>query len=251
MKRTLLEITREILSDMEGDDVSSYTDTVESQQVAEIVRATYDQIISGRDWPHLYRIFRLTSTFSGTPTRMLLPENVMDIKFVKYNCQRLGQNRDVWTEIKYLPPQEFLAMTEARDSTLLTVTDWDELESGVTIHAYNDRPPTYYTSFYENALIFDSFDEEMETNMRSIQSYCYGKIYPSYTMADNLYFPLPVDAYPYFIEEAKSTAFATLKQMPNPKAEQHAMTHRRRMSQEKWIIKQGVQYPNYGRPRAK
>lgn len=247
MKRTLLEIVREILSDMEGDDVSSYTDTVESQQVAEVVRATYDQIISGRDWPHLYRTFRPSTTFPGTLTRLMLPENVMDIKFVKYNKLKFGDNRDRYEEIPFKEPQVFFEITDARNNEADNVDVWFDQESGVMVNVYNDRHPTMYTAIGEASLIFDAFDDQFDELLRGSDCWIYGKLYPNYTMDDSLYFPLPIEAYPYFIEEAKSTCFLTLKQMPNALADRHATTHRRRMSQKAWTIRNGITFPNYGR----
>jgi len=38
-----------------------------------------------------------------------------------------------------------------------------------------------------------------------------------------------------------------LKQTPDQKAEQYAITGRRKMSQEAWKLKSGINYPNYGR----
>jgi len=58
---------------------------------------------------------------------------------------------------------------------------------------------------------------------------------------------MPVQMFSYLLNEAKSTCFAVLKQMPNAKAEQQAMSQKRRMSQEAWRIKNGITYPNYGR----
>ena len=51
----------------------------------------------------------------------------------------------------------------------------------------------------------------------------------------------------YLLNEAKSTAFLTLKQMANQKAEQQSVSQRRRMSQESWKITNGITFGNYGR----
>lgn len=59
-KYTLLDMTQDILSDMNSDEVNSIADTIESMQVAQIIKSTYYNIIDGRDWPHLYQMFQLT-----------------------------------------------------------------------------------------------------------------------------------------------------------------------------------------------
>lgn len=248
-KLTLLEMTQNILSDMEEDYVTSYTDTVASQAVAEIIKNTYDNIISGRDWPHLYKMFTLFAGSTNTPTRMTIPENVMDIKWVKYNKLRLNDTRDRFTEIPFVEPREFTARLDARNNDDGNVSWVIDPDSSIRLAVYNDRQPTMYTSFSEGAITFDAFfaDVEDSARMYSDNTACYGKIYPEIVMSDTLYFPLPIEAYQMLLEEAKSTAFLTLKQMPNQKAEQHSVTQRRRMSQKSWKIRNGITFPNYGR----
>ena len=45
-KMTLLEITQDIMSDMDSDNVNSINDSVEALQVAQVVKTTYYNIIS-------------------------------------------------------------------------------------------------------------------------------------------------------------------------------------------------------------
>lgn len=242
-------MVQNILSDMEEDVVTSYTDTVSSQAVAEIIKNTYDNIISGRDWPHLYKLFKLTATGNGTPTRMTLPDTIMSLDYVKYNKKRLGESRDRFTEIPFVEPRDFMRILDDRDDNddaIAIVTDPD---SQVPLNIYTDRHPTMYTSFSESSLTFDGYYGDVEAGPRltTDNTQCYGRLWPNIIMANSLYFPLPLEAYQMLLEEAKSTAFLTLKQMPNQKAEQHAVTQRRRMSQQAWTIRNGITYPNYGR----
>ena len=246
---TLLEMVQNILSDMEEDVVTSYTDTVSSQAVAEIIKNTYDNIISGRDWPHLYKMFKISSTGTNTPTRMLLPETIMSLVYVKYNKKRLGESRDRYTEIPFVEPQEFMRILDARDDSDDAIAIVNDPDSQVPLNVYTDRHPTMYTSFSEAALTFDGYYGDVENGARLFtdNTQCYGRLYPNIVMSDSLYFPLPIEAYQMLLEEAKSTAFLTLKQMPNQKAEQHSVTQRRRMSQQAWTIRNGIKYPDYGR----
>ncbi len=41
MRRTLLDMVQEILSDMDSDEVESIDDTVEAEQVVSILKSTY------------------------------------------------------------------------------------------------------------------------------------------------------------------------------------------------------------------
>jgi hypothetical protein len=58
---------------------------------------------------------------------------------------------------------------------------------------------------------------------------------------------LPIEAFPLLEEESKSTAFFTLKQMANQKAEQKANRQSKWLSRKAWRAAGGVKFQNYGR----
>jgi hypothetical protein len=248
--KTVGELVDDILSAMDSDPVTLYDDTVESRQVAQILETVYYQIIDGKDWPNLYSPFRLTQTGVSTPTHLTIPSGVMDIKYIKYDCKDVDDTKDKYTEIKWMEPKPFMDMLDARDSS---ATEIDQITdtSSILLNIYNDRAPVYYTSFDEQTIIMDSYDSAVETYLKTAKTQCYGKVYPTVTMADDFIFDLPPDAFSLLLAEAKAVAFAELKQIQNPKAEQFAVTQRRRMSQEAWRIRNGISYPNYGRSGVK
>ena len=59
MKRILLDIVQEIQSDLDLDEIESIDDTMESEQIVVIVKATYYSMISNRNWPHLRRSIQI------------------------------------------------------------------------------------------------------------------------------------------------------------------------------------------------
>lgn len=245
---TLLEMVQDILSDLDSDTVDSYTDTVESQQVAQIINTTYFNMIDGRDWPHLYTFFRLESnTASGTrPTHMTLPSSVIDVEYIKYDCAGVDDVDEKFRKMTFMEPPAFMDMLHNRKSTASNI---EEVlgNSGTVYNIYNDRPPQFFTTLGETTLIFDAYDGAVDDTLLVTKTQCYGKLYPSVTMDDDLLFPLPVNAYSMLLNEAKAVASLTLKQVPNPKAEQHSQTQRRRMSQAAWKLRNGITYPSYGR----
>lgn len=247
---TYLELVTDILSDMDSDTVTTILETVESTQVAQIIETTYYNIIDGRDWPNLYQMFRLTETSGSTPTHMTIGTTVMDFKYVKYNTRKITDTKDRYTEIQFLEPQEFMRIVDERNSGASNITQVTDA-SNIKINVFNDRAPIYFTSFNETVIIFDAFDTAVETFLKTAKNQCYGKVYPTVTVSDGFYFDLPPDAFSYLLNEAKSACFLTLKQQQNAKAEQNAVTQRRRMSQEAWKLRNGIQYPNYGRKSTK
>lgn len=246
---TLLEIVQDILSDLDSDEVNSISDSVESLQVSQIVKTTYFNIIDGKDWPHLYQFFQLEATDDvDQPTHMRLPDNVVDLSYIKYNKKETGDTYDKYTNITYKTPIEFMKILDARHndaSDITAVTD----DTGVTLNIINDTAPTYYTSFDNEHVIFDSFDSDIDDTLLAAKTQGYGKVYPTWTASDSFTPDLPTNSFSYLLNESKSVAFAVLKQTTNPKAEQHSVTQRRRMSQEAWRLQGGVTLPNYGRKK--
>ena len=48
-KQTLLEMTQHILSSMDSDSVNSYAETIESEQVATVIKDAYFNLINNLD----------------------------------------------------------------------------------------------------------------------------------------------------------------------------------------------------------
>ena len=90
----------------------------------------------------------------------------------------------------------------------------------------------------------------VDITLQNSQTQCWGKRSIAFTLSDTFTPDLPVQMFTYLLNEAKSAAFLTLKQMANQKAEQISVSQRRRMSQDAFKIEKGIKYPNYGRNRA-
>lgn len=246
-KMTLIEIVQDILSDMDSDEVNSINDSVESLQVAQIVKSTYYNIIDGKDYPWLYELFQMNTSGTLTlPTHMRLPETVIDLKWIKYNTKKATETKNRFTQIVYKTPEEFLNILDQRDSTD-TKVDIITDTTGIKLNVFNERGPAYFTSFDDDYLVFDAYDSAVESNLQNSKTQCYGKKSVAFTLSDTFTPDLPVQMFTYLLNEAKSAAFLTLKQMPNAKAEQISVSQKRKMSQEAWKITNGIKYPNYGR----
>jgi hypothetical protein len=177
---------------------------------------------------------------------MRLPETIIDLKWIKYDCKKPGETRNRFTKIIYKTPEEFLDITDQRlstDSKITVVTD----STGIKINVYDDRAPSCFTSFDDDFLVFDAYNSALESSLQNSKTQCHGKRSVAFTLSDTFTPDLPVQMFTYLLNEAKSAAFLTLKQMPNPKAEQISVSQKRKMSQEAWKISNGIRYPNYGR----
>ncbi len=246
-KMSLLDIVSEILSDMTSDPVNSISDTFESLQIAKIVRRTYFNLHSERVWPHTGRLFKLTASGDAAkPTHMLMEDDVTSIDWVKYECRKVGATRANPETISYMRPEDFIELVMSRDtskSNVTTVIDYN----GTPLFILTDVAPTCYTTFDEEHLIFDSFDNTVDSTLQTSKTQVFGYIEPEFRMEDDFVPDMPNKAFSLLVAEAKSQAFVKLKEVFSQKDEQAATRQRSWLSREKRRINPGTKYPDYGR----
>jgi len=248
MKLTLLELTQAVLNDMDGDEVSTIAETIESTQVADIIKICYLEMMANRNWPHMRTAFNLDdSATTAASVIMYIPSNIKEVEWIKYNKRSSTDTKDKYEDLTYLQPKDFIDEVYGRNSSASNVTQvaYGEL----TIFARNDKAPRYWTSFDDNAIIVDSFDSAVESYVTGSKTQCWGVKNPEWSHSDSAVPALPAEAFPALLEEAKSTAFYALRQVANEKAEQKAARQQRWLSRKAWRAKGGVKYPNYGRKR--
>ncbi len=246
-KSTLLAIVQDILSDMDSDIINSIDDTDEAGQVAQIVKSTYDAMISSRNWPHTKRILHLDAySDSMLPTHMIIAEEFKEMISIFYDKKRDGETRLLYQEVKWLDPDDFLRYINGRnsdDANVMTVTD----PSGVLLLIQTNKAPTYYTSFDDETIVFDSYDSTVDNTIQTSKTQARAYIVPDFVMENTAIPDLPVEAFPSLIEEAKSKAMFKLKQMQDVKAEQESKRQSHWLSRKAWTVAGGIKYPNYGR----
>src|SRR5882762_113903 len=96
MHMTLLQMTQDIMSSLSSDEVNSISDTVESMQVATIIKNKYFDVVNRVDLPEHEQLIQLLPSLDSTsPVQMFVPDNVAEIKWLKYfntniNSQLIG-----------------------------------------------------------------------------------------------------------------------------------------------------------------
>lgn len=246
---TLLSIVQEILNDMSGDQVNSINDTVESEQVASIVRSTYNAMMSNRNWPHTKRSLVISALGdTAKPTHATLDENVKELLTVFYNKVKQGDTRKLYEEVKYKDSDSFLRYVNARNSDADNVIVVEDA-SGIELLIIDDAAPTYFTSFDDTTLIFDSYDSEVDNTLQESKFQAQGYIFPDFDLTDDFEPDLPVEAVQALIEGAKSASQLKIRQMTDNKAEQESQRQNRWLSRKAWRVRGGIVFPDYGRKR--
>ena len=251
-KQSLLDLTQDILSDGSGDYVNSIDDTEESEQIARIIRTAYWDIIEENHskFPNLKALVQLDSASSlAKPTHMQLNADVYTVHFLRYNVRKLTDTKEVYKEIEYRVPSEFLDILNSRDSAATNVQIVAD-DSGAELLIKNDKAPEYYTSFDDTTFVFDSWDEEVENTLQTSKTQMYVSQIPVWVHEDAHIPDLPPQAFSLLLSESKSVYWNAIKQLPNQKEEQKASRQRRTLQQHKHQIKKAVTPKRFGR-RAK
>jgi hypothetical protein len=243
MKKTLVEIVKDILSDLDGEDINSISDTVEALQVAKIVEQTFNDIVLTRAIPEHETLLKLTAlSNSEHPTHFVLEDSQARIKAVWYDCS--SDNSFEYRQIRYLEPFDFIQHIDKTNSSYVLSSD---VASGTKLRIGNDRHPTFFTSFDDKHIVMDSFDVTVDTTLRNSKVRAFGTTFPVFSVSDAYIPELDVSVFPYLIQEAKSRAFSVMKGAVDQKTEQAARRAKVFVQNDQRRVKVESKLRNYGR----
>ena len=246
-KKTLLEITQDILNDTDGDPVNSINDSTESIQIVQLLHTVYEELMASADWPHLMTTITLTASgTSSRPTHMSIPDGIQKMLWVKYDKHTSSDTDVKYQDVTYKEPEEFLNILNGRvesNSNVTKITD----PSGIYLLIQTDTAPTYWTSFDDETIVFDSYDSDVDSTLQSSKTQARVIKETTWTVSDTFVPDMPSKYFPLLISEAKSTYFNSVIQNPNAKEEQKSRRQRAHLSKEKWRTAGGIKFPNYGR----
>lgn len=243
MKKTLLEIVKNILSDIDGEDVNSISDSVEALQVASIVEQTFHDLVLTRDIPEHEKLLKLTSlSNSDYPTYFVLEDSQARIKAVWYDVSK-NSSFD-YRQLKYLEPIEFLSFLDKSSGDYISSKD---VVSGTTLKIGNKRQPTYFTSFDDKHIVMDSFDSTVDSTLQNSKVRALGTSFPEFSMSDSFVPPIDASMFPYLIQEAKSRTFSIMKGSIDQKTEQAARRAKTYVQNDQRRVKTTSKMRDYGR----
>jgi len=235
-KKTLLDMTQNILSAMDSDEVNSIGDTVESLQVAEVIRETYEYITVGIDVPGRSGIIKLDASVDvDLPNYMTVPSNVERIEWIRYNGNT----------VEYKSPLAFMDYVAGRGTG-------DEVTIIENMAIYNDRDPLFYTSFDDDTVVFDAFDSTEGSTLMQSKTLCWGQRSLAFDMEDSFIPLLPLDMFPRLLAESKAACFVNFKQVSNTTEERRARNQKVVNMNSRFkagTVKPIDRLPNYGRKR--
>lgn len=249
-KMTLLEIVQNILSSMDSDNVNSIGDTEEASQVAREVQTTYNSMLTSLDFPEKTKIVNLESLSDlARPNFMTVPSGVQQIYRVLYNN---GTEDDPeYKDVLYLEPSDFLSKVIDKLEGAVCIKDPDS--GGFSMWIQNNAHPSFYTSFNDQVLVFDSYNATSDDTLQSSKSLATVVASPSFELTDSYVPDLDENFFPLLLAEAKNACFVNIKQVSNSNEQVRARRHLTRTQTDKFKTHKhkGEAQVNFGRPSRK
>lgn len=212
----LLELVQLIMADLSLEEVENFEDSEEATQVALFIRDTFYNVMGSSDWRFNEKMISLESYANNSkPVLMRLPPNVVNIGKVQYLDEETGN----MTTVKYIEPELFIEeLGERNVGTNVKTYTGCVGESAVPIKVFTNRSPRFYTSFEEDVLCFDSFNQKYDDNLQTHKSLCWAYQMPVFQIDNDFEIDMPEDFFwSYFVPEVKIVCAMKLLETVNQK----------------------------------
>ena len=243
-KKTLLQITQSVMSSMNSDNVSSIDDLEESMQVAEKAKEVYEDLMVLEDWEHLRCLVQLYSLADNEkPNYLKIPDSVSEILDIRYDKRTDTSSRKKYEEVIYKAPDEFVELLMMNDTTSDNVMEVEAPISGVPLYIRTDVQPTYWTTFDEEFIIFDSFDSTMDSCLQQSKNLTRCTREPEFAITDQFIPDLPSKMFPAYIQEVTRVCSLYFREQPSANDERRAFRSLANMKNKGGRVqKRGVSY---------
>ncbi len=247
-KRTILQLVQQLGEAIGSDEIDTLDETIEASEIASILAQTVTEVISRKRWEFLKdRVRQLDARVGGSTqlNTLVIPSDVTRVNCLKY--RNTDNTVTEFSELTYLQPCEFLDKVQSRNSADSNVSAIAN-DDGVLINVITDAPPTWWTSFDEENITFDSYDVAAGTGNLIADSVIIADIVPVIDYTD----PAAVLKVPERMEtlifnEALSYCNYRLRQTRDPKADQIARRQHIALREEEHITNKDTQEINHGR----
>lgn len=239
MKQSLLDVVQVVLSSLDSEEVNSIGDTVEANQVALICKNVFYDMMNDVALPEKQTLFQLEASIDpDQPVLMTLPSQIVKLEGVRYNYTDTDNTLPDYREIQFVTWSEWMLRQTPveNDTTYGTMTIEKD---GLTFQFWykNDEDPSYYTTFDDYTLLFNSYDVSKDTTLKKHKTMCVGRSLPLFLMQDTYIPDMDATEFPRYINKCKVRAFNELKQTANEEAaaearRQKIMTQKRKLRTE-------------------
>jgi len=175
-KVTRLEFIQKALSAIDSENVMTIGDTIESEQIADLLDTTYDDLIGEFNWPFLFTSGKLESTPESNVLKV--PEGIYSIEWIKYDKELI----------------DFIPYSEMIDRI-----DRDGIKT--------DTAPSYWATRDDENIVFDSYNGVLLPALSLI----YGVRVPQRLISDTSVPDIPERFHTVLLHGLVAQCFYTLK----------------------------------------
>lgn len=222
-KFPLIEMVQKVLEALGSDEVNSLSDTVEATQVGRLLEDSFYDLLNQKEWPFLMQLIQLDSLAdSDQPTTLRIPDDVVRIDNIRYDMTdrvTIPLEHLVIRDVDWLEPERFLREVQNRNTDRSDVREV-MTPNGIRIPIIDDDRPKWWTSFDDEFVIFDGYDDDLESTVTNNRTQCMAKVIPTFTQSDTFTPNVPAHFFQTWLADAKSTAFIYWRQEVSPKDEQ-------------------------------
>lgn len=214
-RKSLLEIVQDILSALNDDEINSIHDTTRAHDVAKLVRDAYLELTAFEHIPELKKLTQLKAASNNNyPAVLSVPEDVNFVYKIRYNTNGIAEEEDCYTDVCYLSPMCFMdrlsCNKETENHVKMLVNSADEPESP-HIWVRNNKHPSYWTSFDDVNILFDSWNSEVEDTLQNKNSLALVSHTPAFKFQDSFKIPVDLKTLVFLTARAKNLAFDIYK----------------------------------------
>lgn len=227
-KNTLLQIVQDVLSEGDFDTVSTWDETIESTQIGNMAKTVFFEL-HANGLVKSHDVLKNPDAATGA-TYLKIPTDVTEVYWLRDD----SQNKD----LVFLQPTNFIAKLDTGGTGVV-----DPGDGGLTLPFNLTTAPTYWTSFDDEYIAFDTAD----TSITNTDIFMYCQSEPTFTLADATVPDLPTDMGAYFLAEVKSRSMVALNQEVNPKVEMTARELKANASRRNFVSEGTIRTPKFGR----
>lgn len=222
---TLLEMVKLTLSSLDSDEVNSINDTVESTQVANLIKSVYYDLAVDLQLDEHETLLELEpSNDVLKPTLMTVPTGVTKLNWIKYNNKTDAATNPDYRDVTYMDFESFHRMQSALRDQTDNVGVMNISQNGETFELMyrSDKHPRYYTTLDDHSLYFDSYYSLDDDTLQKSKTMAHGHKYSVFTLSDSFVPDLNPQHFSLLINTVKERAFNELKQIDNRNATKEA-----------------------------
>jgi hypothetical protein len=216
MSLTLLEVVNSYLDATDGIPVTSISNsTIEAQQVANIAKEVYEEVISEiPDWKFNTQFVQLEAVSdSARPNYLRIPDNASRMHETTFFYNTSETSKEEYTMLKYLPPHAFIRQANSIDTTqsnAVKITDF----GGATYYIQDDKAPEFWTTFDDEYIVTDSYDKAVDSTLQASKTQAFMQVRKEFLVQDGFTIPLPEHFLPTYRNLVKARASEYLREEP-------------------------------------